>query len=81
MRNLYQHSIEHYNNLETIAHQKARIAELESELALLKKPSISEILKANGKNPDLYGKSGLNDQRFESDLTEICPIITEEGQG
>ena len=51
-----------------IAKKDQRIAELEAEVELLKKPSIAEILKANGKNPDLYGNSGLNDQRFESDL-------------
>ena len=61
----------------------ARIAELEREVERLKKPSIADILKANGKDPNIYG-SGLNDQRFESDLldaVEICPLITEEGEG
>lgn len=66
-----------------IEEKDRRIAELEREVERLKKPSIADILKANGKDPNIYG-SGLNDQRFESDLldaVEICPLITEEGEG
>jgi len=45
------------------------------------KKSVAEILRENGVNPDLYGESKLNNQRFENDIPSVCPIITEEGQG